>query len=539
MLFPLKTLLKRQQILVASRIGFIILNMKKIVLFLIGFILVIQSGAQVYYNPGFKSINNEAFRIKEIQKDKESLVFIFEFNSSKSSEGSSSYINISKKLYLIDRHTKEKFYVSDKWGIEYRPNKTKYYGSQKIEFELTFDDVPEESIYLDLVDGNSLFIEGISIFFDLKLTVTAKTPSGGYVKNGYVTIYEESKLVSKKKIDDVGEAYFDNYELENNKNYKVKLKQNGALIGESDLSTFIVNASEYLFVDIKENRNIARVSKSIDPIIPLTGINYDNPKNKFQADKDIRITRVNLNNNYTTLYFEYVRGNSNDRYIYLAPPNSSEAYYIKVNGRKYKLITTSGIGSRDGVTLSQKYVSIQFSATFEAIPKSTNSFDLIEGSLGSWNFYGVELNSSSEKTLKSTKNNNSTTNDRITSMPGLSKPPLNSMLSEVKKIIILNKPIRTGHIPAFKTLFEYLKSNGFKVEYMDENYIESKNRCNEIFTALYFDYNLQRFSNVKWTFQSPCNNYTWEFTSNKIVKAGIYDNTKDNFHKVLKGMYRF
>lgn len=122
-----------------------------------------------------------------------------------------------------------------------------------------------------------------------------------------------------------------------------------------------------------------------------------------------------------------------------------------------------------------------------------------------------------------------------------SKPSFESMLKGVKYAVITNSPRINGHVPAFNALFEYLKEMGFEsVEYMDDEYRQPKNLCEEIFTYITFNYDLQKFSNIQWHFVSPCDeNYTWQFSSNKIARAGLYDNPKSNFYNVLREMYQY
>ena len=230
-------------------------NMKRIVLLLINIFWFFTLSAQVFINPSCKSISDDAYRIKEIKKNNDQLVFIFEFNSSKKGKISKSYFNISESLYLIDNHTGEKYYISEKWGVEYKPRKTKFSYGQKIEFELTFNNVSEKSTYLDLVDDKNLEIKGISVFFDLKLTITAISKTGDYLENAVASIYDGNKLISEETTDDIGEVYFKNSELEGNKKYRIELKKDGILIWNNLLSTFDVLANEELYLDINLNKN--------------------------------------------------------------------------------------------------------------------------------------------------------------------------------------------------------------------------------------------------------------------------------------------
>lgn len=258
--------------------------------------------------------------------------------------------------------------------------------------------------------------------------------------------------------------------------------------------------------------------------------------------------------------------------------------------------------------------TLEFNLVFPDLPSNIAKIDIIEDeSKGGFNFYGVNLNSSSNttiatKTLKSeakmresdspvsniiytlpagtqvktlaliggyykveyngkigyineiffqinvASNSNSSSNNNNASgainqsnsnctdikyIAGSSKPSFQNMLAGVKYAVIINYPKINGHIPAFNALVEYLQAMGFQVEYMNENYVQPNHLCEEIWTYITFDYDLQKFSNIKWHFESPCNGYTWEFSSYKIAKAGLYDNPKNNFYNVLREMYQY
>lgn len=79
-------------------------------------------------------------------------------------------------------------------------------------------------------------------------------------------------------------------------------------------------------------------------------------------------------------------------YIFLSAPNHKDAMYIWMNDKKYKLIQTRGISSKDGITSCQPGQLLEFSAIFEPIPdKDRGNFNLIEGLDGTWNFYDVSI----------------------------------------------------------------------------------------------------------------------------------------------------
>ncbi|MGD9931991.1 MAG: hypothetical protein AB7U05_18370 [Mangrovibacterium sp.] len=118
-----------------------------------------------------------------------------------------------------------------------------------------------------------------------------------------------------------------------------------------------------------------------------------------QTEKNLKITRIEKNPTNTRVDFEYTTTESRGIYIFLSPPNTYGAYYIKANGIKFSLTDTEGIGNKDGITAAPPNKTIKFSAYFEPIPKSIERIDLIEGASGTWNFYGVELANNTNKAV--------------------------------------------------------------------------------------------------------------------------------------------
>lgn len=117
------------------------------------------------------------------------------------------------------------------------------------------------------------------------------------------------------------------------------------------------------------------------------------PRVRYSTQNNVIIKRIQLLKTQTHINFVYKSNENEGRYIYLSPPQSRDAMYIKINDSKYKLLYTLGIANKDGVTACGPGEEIAFSAIFEAIPKNTSEFDLIEnnGNIRSWNFYGVQL----------------------------------------------------------------------------------------------------------------------------------------------------
>ena len=68
--------------------------------------------------------------------------------------------------------------------------------------------------------------------------------------------------------------------------------------------------------------------------------------------------------------------------------NDAEALYLEFNGRKYRLLESSGIGKRQGDVKVNKGQSVDFSITLEKIPDDAETFDLyVDG----WDFFGVKI----------------------------------------------------------------------------------------------------------------------------------------------------
>lgn len=270
--------------------------MKNFLLFLICYFLVNFILAQDLIYPSFKSTSDDAYVIKKIKKNQDNLVFVIEFQPYKKL----GFINISEELYLIDKSTDEKYFISDKWGVEYKPKKSWYKSDQKLVFELIFNDVSKETKFVDLVDGKNLEINEICLLFDLKLTVTTQS----YEKGAIVSVYDGDNLISEKPTDDIGEAYFDNYELLSDKNYRIELKQNGKLVGKANLSTFDVLASENLYVDFK-----LKNTKEDDPKI-ISESNYPEIKSKKEKPKPNVSTEADCNE--VTVYTQSMKPSFSD-----------------------------------------------------------------------------------------------------------------------------------------------------------------------------------------------------------------------------------
>jgi len=108
--------------------------------------------------------------------------------------------------------------------------------------------------------------------------------------------------------------------------------------------------------------------------------------------KDIYIHSVSSNNSTTDVIFVYFN-TAASHYIYLNPPGHADAMFIRANGKIYKAVSIDDeIATKTGETVAHSLTCVYFMVSFEKLPASTTSFDLIEGANGTWNFYGVKLN---------------------------------------------------------------------------------------------------------------------------------------------------
>lgn len=145
--------------------------------------------------------------------------------------------------------------------------------------------------------------------------------------------------------------------------------------------------------------------------------------------------------------------------------------------------------------------------------------------------YGSSSNNSTDNTFTNCGN--------IKYIPPTVKPSFQTFLSGVKYAVILNKPKINGHWPAFNALYEDLQGMGFQsVEYFNENYEKPKHICEEVFVTIAFNYDIGvAFYNISMTWSSPCNKYSWTFTTNKQARDD--GNSKYNFGLALRDMYGY
>lgn len=188
---------------------------------------------------------------------------------------------------------------------------------------------------------------------------------------------------------------------------------------------------------------------------------------------------------------------------------------------------------------------LEFNIVFEPLPTSTTKIDIIEDETsGGFNFFGVNLtptNSGSYTPPAATPSSSlNELCDKINSESKSSKPDFQTLLVGVKYAVIVNRPKISGHVPAFNALFEYLEGMGFEsVEYFGDDYQQPSNLCEEVWVEINFGYDLEKFYNIQMTFANIATGYTWEFSTKKIAKDGLYSDPKYNFGQALRDMYSY
>jgi len=114
-----------------------------------------------------------------------------------------------------------------------------------------------------------------------------------------------------------------------------------------------------------------------------------NPVVSNSSAEMAKISKVIICDNYTIIEIETSNITSNGYFQWC---NINKNTYIKANGQKYTMIKTENIEIAPNKTYFQ-YAgqSIIFKLYFPKIPKTTQSFDLIESAESEWKWYGIKL----------------------------------------------------------------------------------------------------------------------------------------------------
>lgn len=254
------------------------------------------------------------------------------------------------------------------------------------------------------------------------------------------------------------------------------------------------------------------------------------------------ITKIERTSYNTVVYFKYTAPST---YISGGWVCAGSNFFIRdtYTKTKYKLLKANNIPICPSKhNFQYQGQTLEFNIEFAALPSSTTNIDIIEDEInGGFNFFGVNLST--------TTNSNSSTNitsntfeecDKINYVSKSNKPDFKTMLAGVKYAVIVNQPKINGHVPAFNALVEYLQGMGFEsVEYLGDDYQQPRNLCEEIWVEINFGYDLEKFYNIKMTFANMATGYTWEFSTSKIARAGLYSDPKYNFGQALRDMYGY
>lgn len=123
--------------------------------------------------------------------------------------------------------------------------------------------------------------------------------------------------------------------------------------------------------------------------------------NLFPGYTRMQITKVEFTPEATNVYITHHYSRSNQSFRY--SPDTS----LKVGDKSYKLIGSTGLNPDNSYTYVPQIGSAEIMLSFEPLPMSTDSFDLMEGTgARDFNFFGVKerrnnLNSSSWRDVKS------------------------------------------------------------------------------------------------------------------------------------------
>jgi hypothetical protein len=276
------------------------------------------------------------------------------------------------------------------------------------------------------------------------------------------------------------------------------------------------------------------------------GQSYNFPEIGSQTEPNLKIAKVIIDENSTKIDFVYTRSQEKGIYIYLNYPKSTNAYFIKANDKIYNLISTEGIGNSNRITPAYPNAPVYFSAIFEAIPKQTKSFDLIEGQTGHWNFYDIKLKMVDEGAQESNCN-------EIKFSPKSTNSDFSNYLIGVRNAVVIWDPKVNKYSPIQDALFRYLKNMGFEniIEKSDwEKHVEllGNNLCETVYIDIDFAYNgitnqaktihydEDYIDNISINFLS-CNNDFWSFKSDQKVNARSNDNLEIGMYNAFVNAY--
>ena len=78
------------------------------------------------------------------------------------------------------------------------------------------------------------------------------------------------------------------------------------------------------------------------------------------------------------------------------------------------------------------------------------------------------------------------------------------------------------------------------VKFGGENYERPNNFCDEVWVGIkHFYIPGQYFTNIEIEFYSACTSHKWSFSTKKKAYDDAYSNSKNQFNRVLLGMYGY
>jgi len=125
------------------------------------------------------------------------------------------------------------------------------------------------------------------------------------------------------------------------------------------------------------------------PVLGYSQISFPDLKGNGSLKKNFRIQSIEVTDKNTILKFTFTNNYDGAGTVYMYPPGHKNAFYIHTPEGNYKLLSVQDIGDNVKPWHIGMGQTINFSAKFQPIPKSTKTFDLIEGQSGNWSLYGI------------------------------------------------------------------------------------------------------------------------------------------------------
>lgn len=123
-----------------------------------------------------------------------------------------------------------------------------------------------------------------------------------------------------------------------------------------------------------------------------------NPHYELKGNENLYISNIETSDKFTAISFTY-RNMSEENAVISLSRTGPTAYYIKANGRPFKLLDYQNIGGRETPTIVYPGGTLNFYTYFEPLPHNVTKFDLIEkddnfDNFGNFGFTGISMQSS-------------------------------------------------------------------------------------------------------------------------------------------------